>query len=216
MANDFNIVVLISGSGSNLQTLIDQTANGTIPGKISAVFSNKSDVFGLERAAKAGIPSEVLSHKAFDSRESFDSALAEKIKAYKPDLVVLAGFMRILSAEFVAQFENKMINIHPSLLPKYTGLNTHQRAIDAGDDTAGATVHFVIPELDAGPIIIQGSVPILEGDDASKLQQRVLKVEHSIYPTAVKWLAEGRISVENSLVLLDGHESDQQMIELEC
>jgi len=216
MANDFKIVVLISGSGSNLQTLIDQTNDGSIPGKIAAVFSNKEGVFGLERAEKANIPTEVLSHKSFDSRESFDAELADRIKTYKPDLIVLAGFMRILSTDFVSQFENKMVNIHPSLLPKYTGLNTHQRAIDAGETSAGATVHFVIPELDAGPIIIQGEVPVLENDDANTLQQRVLKIEHSIYPTAVKWLAEQRISIKDAKVLLDGHESSHQSVKLEC
>jgi phosphoribosylglycinamide formyltransferase-1 len=184
------IVVLISGSGSNLQSIID----AELPITIRAVISNRADAYGLTRAEQAGIPTAVLDHKAYPDRESYDAALQELIDSYQPGLLVLAGFMRILSDGFVRHYEGRMINIHPSLLPKYRGLDTHARAIAAGDTEAGCTVHFVTPELDAGPPIIQARVPILEGDTPETLAARVLEQEHRIYPEAIRKFAEGEIS----------------------
>lgn len=186
------IVVLISGSGSNLQSIIDASLND-LPVEIRAVISNKADAYGLVRAEKAGIPTAVLDHKAFADRAAYDAALSELIDSYRPELVVLAGFMRILSDDFVRHYDGRMMNIHPSLLPKYRGLNTHARAIEAGDSEAGCTVHFVTPELDAGPTIIQARVPILEGDTPELLAARVLEQEHRIYPEAIRRFAEGEL-----------------------
>ena len=197
----YKIVVLISGGGSNLQAIIDQINAGNITAEISAVISNRPDVLGLKRADKANIDNHVLDHTAFDSRESFDQSLAQIIDSYEPDLVVLAGFMRILSDEFVEHFKGKLINIHPSLLPKYKGLHTHKRALENGDSEHGASVHFVIPELDAGTIIIQGVVPIKPDDTEDSLQQRVHKIEHQIYPQAVKYLAEEGLSLKEGQLL---------------
>jgi phosphoribosylglycinamide formyltransferase 1 len=198
------IVVLISGSGSNLQAIIDGCSSGHIPANIAAVVSNKAGAFGLERAKNAGIATAVIDHKAFADRESFDDALLACVESYQPDLVILAGFMRILTPNFITPLLGKMINIHPSLLPKYPGLHTHQRAIDANEQEAGATVHFVTEELDGGPPVIQASVPILEGDDASALATRVLQQEHKIFPLAAKWFCEGRLTLQNGKALLDG------------
>ena len=198
------IVVLISGSGTNLQAFIDASADGSLSGEIAAVISNRPGVKGLERAANANIPTTVIDHTEFDSRESFDQALAEKIESYQPDLVILAGFMRILTAEFVNRFLGKMLNIHPSLLPKYQGLNTHQRAIDAGDNQAGSSVHFVTAELDGGPIIIQARVPILPKDNADSLAARVLVQEHKIYPLAAEWFCQQRLELKAGGVFLNG------------
>lgn len=191
-----SVVVLISGSGTNLQAIIDACASGKIQGQVTAVISNKDGVFGLERAAKANIPSQVLSHKNYDSRELYDQALIEEIDKYQPDVVVLAGFMRILTANFVEHYQGKLINIHPSLLPKYQGLDTHQRAIDAGDSEHGCSVHFVTEELDGGPVILQAKVPVFEDDDADTLAQRVHVQEHQIYPMVVKWMCEKRLTME--------------------
>lgn len=204
VADDFKIVVLISGSGSNLQTLINATREQQIPAKIAAVISNCEDAFGLERARNAGIPALVLDHKQYATREAFDNELATLIDRYQPDLVVLAGFMRILSTAFVERYLGRMINIHPSLLPQYPGLNTHQRAIEAGDHIHGASVHYVIPELDAGPVIVQGHIEIKREENAEQLAGRVLsQVEHQIYPKAVRWLAEGRIEFRDNRVFKD-------------
>jgi len=202
---DFNIVVLISGAGSNLQSLINACQAKEIPATLSAVISNRAEAFGLTRAQEAGVSTHVLSHKAFPTREAFDRALAQLIDQYQPDLVVLAGFMRILSAEFVNRYLGRLINIHPSLLPKYPGLDTHSRVMQAGDTRHGASVHFVIPELDAGPVIIQGIIPVHNDDTAETLASRILtKVEHQIYPRAVQWLATGRVVYSDGGVLLDG------------
>jgi phosphoribosylglycinamide formyltransferase-1 len=198
------IVVLISGSGSNLQAIIDACSAGFIEGRIQAVISNKADAFGLERAKRAGIATDVIDHKSFANRESFDDELLKKVQAHEPDLIIMAGFMRILTPNFITPLLGKMINIHPSLLPKYTGLNTHQRAIDAGEDEAGATVHFVTEELDGGPPVLQTVVPILEGDDASALAARVLQQEHTIFPLVAKWFCEGRLNLDNGRAILDG------------
>lgn len=197
------VVVLISGSGSNLQALIDGQQAGSLPIEIVAVISNKPDVFGLERAQQAGIPQQVINHKDFDDREAFDQQLAISINEHQPDLVVLAGFMRILTAAFTRSFQGRMLNIHPSLLPKYQGLHTHQRALDAGDDCHGVSVHFVTEELDGGPTVIQAIVPIHHGDDANTLAQRVQQQEHIIYPLAVEWFANQRLTLDGNHVLLD-------------
>ena len=198
------VVVLISGSGSNLQALIDGVAAGELPIEIVAVISNRPGVLGLERAAKANISAEVLDHKAYAHRESFDRVLQEKIDSYQPDLIVLAGFMRILTAEFTQHYEGKMLNIHPSLLPKFQGLHTHERAIDAGETHHGVTVHFVTAELDGGPAIIQAAVPVLADDDANTLAKRVQRQEHVIYPLAVKWFAEGDLRMIGGKSVLKG------------
>lgn len=198
------LVVLISGSGSNLQALIDAKARGDLPVDIAAVVSNRPMVQGLTRAQNAGIPTLIIDHKEFSSREAFDQELISLIDAYEPDLVVLAGFMRILTPQFTEHYLGRMLNIHPSLLPKYQGLNTHQRAIDAGDSRHGVTVHFVTAELDGGPACIQASVPILENDDAGLLAKRVQKQEHIIYPLAVKWFAERRLVMKEGKAFFDG------------
>ena len=198
------LVVLVSGSGSNLQAIIDATSNPDYPAEIVAVISNIEGVKGLERAEKASIPTAVLDHKNFPDRESYDFALHELIDSYHPEIIVLAGFMRILTDEFVNTYLGKMLNIHPSLLPKYKGLNTHQKAIDAGDKRHGATVHFVTPDLDSGPLIIQAEVPVLANDTSESLAARVLEKEHQIYPLAIEWLASGRISMtDDGSVLMD-------------
>ena len=198
------IVVLISGSGSNLQSLIDACINNKIKAQITAVISNKPNVKGVERATAANIPALIIDHRDFSPRQEFDLHLLEAIKSFEPDLVVLAGFMRILTPDFVNQFEGKLLNIHPSLLPAYQGLDTHQRAIAAGDSKAGATVHFVTPELDGGPPILQAEVAIMPADSAQDLAERVLKMEHEIYPTVVQWFCDGRLTAENGKAFLDG------------
>lgn len=198
------VAVLISGSGSNLQALIDAQLNQSIVIDIVHVISNRPGVAGLERAEKAGIPTTVLDHKAFADRLQFDQALIKVIDNSQADLVVLAGFMRILTPEFVRHFQGKMLNIHPSLLPKYPGLHTHQRALDAGDKQHGVTVHFVTEELDGGPPVIQASVPVNADDTADSLARKVQKQEHIIYPMAVAWFAEGRLNMENETAFLDG------------
>jgi phosphoribosylglycinamide formyltransferase-1 len=198
------VVVLISGSGSNLQALIDGVATGDLPIEIAAVISNRPDVFGLTRATNAGIPTAVLDHKGFASREAFDQELMCTIDVYNPGLVVLAGFMRILTAEFTQHYLGRMLNIHPSLLPKFQGLHTHQRALDAGESHHGVTVHFVTAELDGGPAIVQAVVPVLEGDDAIQLAKRVQRQEHVIYPLAVKWFAQGDLKMQDGKAELKG------------
>ncbi len=204
MASCDSIVVLVSGSGSNLQAIIDAVETGQITSKISAVISNMPDAYALERAKKAGIATAVVDHTLFDSRENFDQALQDLIESYQPDLVVLSGFMRLLTEPFVTFYTGRMLNIHPSLLPKYRGLHTHQRALDAGDEEHGASVHVVTPDLDSGPVIIQAIVPVIEGDTAEILAKRVVKEEHIIYPLVIGWVAEGRLEMSADNVLLDG------------
>jgi phosphoribosylglycinamide formyltransferase-1 len=191
------IVVLISGSGTNLQALIDHAQLDTLSGQIVAVVSNRPDVMGLKRAAIAGIPARTLDHHHFSNRTQFDRALMTLIDSYHPDLVVLAGFMRILTPDFVRHYHGRMLNIHPSLLPLYPGLHTHQRALEARDRQHGSTVHFVTEELDGGPLIIRAKVPVLPEDTAETLQKRVLEQEHRIYPLAVSWFCQGRLSLRN-------------------
>lgn len=199
------IVVLLSGSGTNLQALIDACKLADFPADIVAVLSNKPDAYGLTRAKEANIKAICLSHKDFDSRESYDQALITKIDVLQPDLIVLAGFMRILTPSFVQHFQGKLLNIHPSLLPKYQGLNTHQRAIDAGDTVHGVSVHFVTEELDGGPVILQAKVPVFPEDVAEDLALRVHQQEHRIYPLVVKWFALGRLSMQGDKAILDNN-----------
>ncbi|MBV1787554.1 phosphoribosylglycinamide formyltransferase [Marinobacterium sp. D7] len=198
------IVVLISGSGSNLQAIIDSIAAGGIAGRIAAVISNRADAYGLTRASNAGIETRVLNHKLYADREAFDRALQEAIDAYQPDLVVLAGFMRILTPDFVRHYAGRLFNIHPSLLPRHKGLHTHQRALEAGDREHGCTVHFVTEELDGGPLVVQAPIPVLPEDNAESLQQRVHALEHKIYPLAVAWFCARRLELTANGVLLDG------------
>jgi len=199
-----NIVVLVSGSGSNLQAILDACDSNMIDASVKAVFSNKAEAFGLERAKNAGVAARSVNPKDFDSREAFDHELMIQIDTYQPDLIVLAGYMRILSSEFVRHYAGKMVNIHPSLLPKYPGLHTHQRAIDAKDKEHGTSVHFVTEELDGGPVILQAKVPVFEDDDAELLAGRVLTQEHAIYPMVCKWFAEDRLSMVDGQAVLDG------------
>ena len=197
------IVVLISGGGTNLQAIIDACDDNSYPAEVVGVIANKADVYGLTRAQNAGITSLALSHKDFVSREDYDQALIKKIDAFDADLIVLAGFMRILTPAFVQHFQGKLLNIHPSLLPKYQGLNTHQRAIDAGDDVHGVSVHFVTEELDGGPVILQAKVPVFSGDNCDDLAARVHEQEHRIYPLVVKWFAEKRLRMQGDNAILD-------------
>ncbi|WP_171273562.1 phosphoribosylglycinamide formyltransferase [Aeromonas media] len=200
------ILVLISGNGSNLQTLLDHCASGKIAGDVVGVISNRADAYGLVRAREAGVATAILAQQQFASRAEYDAALLALMDDYQPDLVVLAGFMRILSADLVRHFAGRMINIHPSLLPKYQGLHTHQRAIDDGEREHGASVHFVTEELDGGPVILQARVPIFEGDSADEVAARVQAQEHSIYPLVVQWFCEGRLKMQEGAALLDGAE----------
>jgi len=197
------VVVLISGGGTNLQAIIDAAEQG-LPIDIRAVISNRPDAYGLERARRAGIPTAVLDHRDYADRESFDKALADLIDSYDPELVLLAGFMRILTPEFVHHYTGRMFNIHPSLLPRFQGLHTHRRALEAGEREHGASVHFVTEELDGGPVILQARVPVKEDDIPDVLASRVLAQEHRIYPLAVKWFAEGRLALDGNQVLFDG------------
>jgi phosphoribosylglycinamide formyltransferase-1 len=194
------IVILISGRGSNMRSIVEACAVERWPAQVVAVISNRPGAGGLAFAAEHGIATQVVDHKAFPTREAFDAALARAIDAHAPDLVVLAGFMRILGADFVRGYEGRLLNIHPSLLPAFPGLHTHRRAIDAGCKLAGATVHFVTPELDHGPIVIQAVVPVLPGDDEDALSARVLEREHLIYPLAVRWVVSGRLRIDKGIV----------------
>ena len=204
MPDTCDVVVLLSGTGSNLQALIDSDDVKASPASIRAVISNRADAYGLQRAKDAGIDTRVLDHKAFEGREAFDAALIEVIDTFKPQLVVLAGFMRILSADFVRHYQGRLLNIHPSLLPKYKGLHTHQRALEAGDGEHGCSVHFVTEELDGGPLVVQAVIPVESDDSPHSLAQRVHAQEHRIYPLAVRWFAEGRLSLDERGALLDG------------
>ena len=201
--NNCHLLVLISGSGTNLQVIIDQCENGTIPAQVCGVISDEPQAKGLQRAKNARIQTTVVDHRCFDDRQAFDHRLGEAIDCYRPDLVVLAGFMRILDAKLVERYYGRILNIHPSLLPNYPGLNTHARAIASLATEHGASVHFVTPELDAGPIVIQGRVPVLPSDTPESLAQRVHQEEYRIYPKAITWFAQGRLSLEADRVLLD-------------
>jgi len=204
------IVVLISGRGSNLQALIDAVHAGQLPAEIRAVISNNAGAPGLARARRAGIPAHVINHRNFASRDQFDRALMQRIDAYQPRLVVLAGFLRILGAEFIDHFAGRLLNIHPSLLPEFPGLDTHARALQSGARYHGASVHFVTQEMDRGPVIIQAAVPVLPRDTPDTLADRVLEEEHRIYPLAIRWFLENRLSIAAGRVLLDGQERPEQ------
>ena len=193
-----NIVLLISGRGSNMEAIVNACAQEGWPARIAAVISNKATAGGLAFAAERGIPTAVVDHKQFDSREAFDAELARVIDGFAPDVVVLAGFMRILTEGFVRHFAGRLVNIHPSLLPAFPGLHTHQRALEAGCKAAGATVHLVTPELDHGPIILQAVVPVQADDTEDALSARVLAQEHVIYPRAVRWMVEGALQVSDA------------------
>jgi phosphoribosylglycinamide formyltransferase-1 len=200
------LCVLISGNGSNLQAIIDEIKANRLNAEITGVVSNRPNAYGLERAKEAGIDAVCIDHTQYEDRNDYDSALKAQIDAFGADCVVLAGFMRILTPEFVNYFSGKLVNIHPSLLPKYKGLNTHQRAIDNGDSEHGVSVHFVTPELDGGPVIIQSRVPVFEDDTASDLAERVQEQERRIYPLVLSWYSEGRLMMRNNKAVLDDQE----------
>lgn len=207
------LAVLISGSGSNLQALIDASEHRGSPFEIGLVISNRPDAFGLERARRAGIPTETINHRGFGTREAYDTVLSERLRQEAPDLIALAGFMRILTPGFVEQWRGRLLNIHPSLLPNYRGLHTHERVLEAGDPVHGATVHFVTAELDGGPAILQARVPVRADDDPARLAARVLEQEHHIYPLAARWFAEGRLALGNDgRTQLDGKPLDGPVI----
>ena len=198
------LAILISGRGSNLQAFIDACAGATLAADISVVISNNPDAAGLQLADGAGIPTRCIDHRDFPSREAFDAALAAEVARWQVDLVILAGFMRILTPAFIQPFSGRLLNVHPSLLPRYPGLHTHQRALDAGDREAGVTVHFVTLELDGGPPIIQARVPVLPTDSAESLAARVIVQEHLIYPLAAQWFVTKRLQLTEHGVFLDG------------
>jgi len=200
------VVILISGSGSNLQAIIDAAHSKHCPIDIKAVISNRPDVKGLERARLANIETQVVDHKQFDGREAFDKALITQIDKHQPALVILAGFMRILTHEFVEHYTGRLLNIHPALLPDFPGLNTHERALESGVKQHGASVHFVTTEVDGGPIVLQASVPVKVDDTAETLAANVLQQEHLIYPLVIKWYAEKRLVLDNNMPLLDKKE----------
>ena len=204
------VVILISGRGSNLKSIIDETAAGALPITIRAVISNRADAEGLGYARTAGITATVVEQGQYNSRAAFDAALIQAIDAHTPALVILAGFMRILGEAFIHHYHQRLINIHPSLLPAFKGLNTHARAIEAGVKQHGASVHFVTPEVDGGPVIIQATVPVLPQDTPETLGQRVLNEEHRILPLAIRWFAEGRLTIRDGRVLLDGLRHPEQ------
>lgn len=199
-----NIVVLISGTGSNLQAIIDTINAGRLQARIAGVLSNKANAYGLVRAQQAGIATAVLSHTAYASRDDFDSAMMQAIDNWAPDVVVLAGFMRILTPAFVQHYAGRLINIHPSLLPRHKGMHTHQRALEAGDTEHGCSVHYVTAELDGGPVIAQAIVPVQPDDNETLLTERVHKSEHRIYPEVLIWMAEGRLAYRDGQPWLDG------------
>lgn len=190
------LVILISGRGINMEAIIRACAQERWPAEVAAVIANRPDAAGLAISSSHGIATAVVDHRSFDGRDSFDAALAAEIDRFAPDLVILSGFMRILSPAFVELYEGRILNIHPSLLPSFKGVHTHQQALDAGVALHGATVHFVIPELDSGAIVAQAAVPVRTGDDAAALARRVLAAEHVLYPRAVRWFVEGRLRLE--------------------
>ena len=202
-----SIVILISGRGSNMEAIVNAAKNEAWPAKIAAVISNRAEAGGLDFARSHGIETAVLDHRAYTDRASFDAQLVELIDSFKPDLVVLAGFMRILTGDFVRHYEGRLLNIHPSLLPLFPGLHTHEQALEAGVAEHGATVHFVTEALDHGPMVIQASVPVLPGDTPDTLAKRVLKQEHVIYPRAVRWFIDNRLSISDNRVLVSPPEA---------
>jgi len=206
------IVVLISGNGSNLQAIVAQARSGALPVDVRAVISDRAEASGLAWAASAGLTTVALSPRDFPDRAAFDRALADTVEQFRPALVVLAGFMRILDAEFVDRFSGRLMNIHPSLLPKYRGLHTHRRVLAAGDHVHGASVHFVTRELDGGPVVLQAEVPVRADDDEATLAARVLAAEHRIYPECIGWFAAGRLQFRDGVAHLDGRPLDAPVL----
>lgn len=202
--SDFRIAILISGRGSNMEALLAACAEPGFPASAAVVISNRPDAKGLKTARDAGVPTEVVDHKDYDSRESFENALDVVIRAHSPDLICLAGFMRILTPSLITRWPDKIVNIHPSLLPAYRGLDTHERVIADGVRFTGCTVHFVRPEMDSGPIIAQAAVPVHQDDTPDVLAARVLSFEHRIFPLAVKLIADGKVEITDELVRVDG------------
>lgn len=198
------LVVLISGSGSNLQAILDACGQGRINASVAVVFSNKASAYGLERARRADVPAHALAASDYASREEFDRQLIAGIDAYAPDLVVLAGYMRILSPAFVAHYQDRLLNIHPSLLPKYPGLHTHRQAMENGDSEHGTSVHFVTDELDGGPVVLQAKVPVFADDSEEEVIARVQHQEHAIYPLVISWFVDGRLAMRDNAAWLDG------------
>lgn len=213
MAARCKTAILISGSGTNLQAFIDRAAGGALDLELSVVFSNRPDAYGLVRAHDAGVPTACLEHGQFADRDTFDRAVAARLDQWQPDLLILAGFMRILGAAFVGHYEGKILNIHPALLPAYPGLNTHQRVLDAGDEWHGSTVHFVTEELDGGPRILQGRLPVVATETAEQLAARVQTVEHQIYPEAAGWVGEGRVEYRHGRTWMDGAPADEPIVQ---
>ena len=204
MSKPMRLVVLLSGNGSNLQAIIDACAQHQIYGQIVAVLSNRAEAYGLQRAPQANIPTQVIEHKAFASREAFDQTLIEQIDRWQPDLVVLAGFMRILTEEFVQHYQGRLLNIHPSLLPAYKGTKTHERALADGATVHGASVHFVTPELDSGAVVAQVQIPVLAQDTPASLAERVLSYEHQLYHSVIEWFCRKRLVLTEAGATLDG------------
>ncbi len=204
------VVILLSGRGTNLQAIIDEVRAGNLPIDIRAVISSNPEAAGLARARAAGLRTEIVDHRTYPTRAAFEQALIAAIDAHAPKLVTLAGFMRILGRDFIEHYRGRLINIHPSLLPQFPGLDTHARALAAGAKQHGASVHFVTPEVDAGPIIIQAALPVFPGDTPETLAERVLKEEHRILPLALRWFAEGRLTIRDGRVLLDGKPCPEQ------
>jgi phosphoribosylglycinamide formyltransferase-1 len=205
------IIVLISGRGSNMEAIV----RAELPAEIAAVISNRADAAGLKFAAREGISTQVVEEREFSSREAFEGALAKAIDGHSPDLVALAGFMRVLGADFVRPYSGRMLNIHPSLLPAFPGLHTHRRALQEGVKLHGCTVHFVTPQVDHGPIVAQAAVPVRVDDTEATLASRVLRLEHRIYPLAIRWFVEGRLVVDNGVVRVNGVEANQSVLAYE-
>jgi len=203
-----NVVILISGRGSNMEAIV----GAGLPAKVAAVISNRADAAGLKFAARSGIPGNVVDERGFSSRGAFDAALEAAIEQHSPDLVALAGFMRILGGDFVRHYSGRMVNIHPSLLPAFPGLHTHRRALQEGVKLHGCTVHFVTPQVDHGPIIAQAAIPVHARDTETTLAARVLHQEHRVYPLAIRWFVEGRLAVENGIVRVDGSDARQALL----
>lgn len=213
MAKRCRTAILISGSGTNLQAFIDAVQDRDLGLDLSIVFSNDPNAFGLERAEKANIATACIQHADYTDRALFDQAVIAELDRFEPDLLVLAGFMRILSAEFIAHYRGRILNIHPALLPLYRGLNTHQRALDAGDKWHGSTVHFVTEELDSGPRILQGRLAVVPGESAQKLALRVQAVEHKIYPQAAAWVGSGKVQYRDGRSWIDGEQAAEPVIQ---
>jgi len=213
MAGRCKTAILISGSGTNLQAFIDAVKDGDLDLELTVVFSNNPDAYGLQRAEQAGIPTACIQHSDFPDRESFDHAVIAEFDRFEPDLLILAGFMRILSPTLVAHYAGKILNIHPALLPLYPGLNTHQRVLDAGDQWHGSTVHFVTEELDGGPRILQGRLAVVPGETADELATRVQAVEHQIYPEAAGWLGSGKVIFRDVQAWIDGKLAAEPVIQ---